>query len=105
MFPFSKDLHRAIGAAPGPAERAGVTLGDVILGINYVPLDRGLVHTAALLAEAISRAGFVKLQVCVGGGSKERGCFWCSILFSGRTVLINMSSDSAFFISFCHVSW
>lgn len=59
-----QELHKPAGTAPGPAECAGVVLGDVILGINYVPLEKGLIHTASLLAEAIKRAGFVKLQVC-----------------------------------------
>lgn len=47
----------------GPAEQAGVAIGDVIHGINYEPLEKGLRHTSALLAKAITLAGFVKLQV------------------------------------------
>lgn len=58
-----QDLQRRQGGSPGPGERAGVSLGDVILGINYEPLERGLVHTSELLAKAITIAGFVKLQV------------------------------------------
>lgn len=58
-----QDLHRLDESRPGPAERAGVAVGDVILGINYLPLEKGLANTASLLAEAIKRTGFVKLQV------------------------------------------
>ncbi|CAN0027867.1 unnamed protein product, partial [Sphacelaria rigidula] len=67
-------LHRPVEDTPGPAERAGVAIGDVILGINYVPLERGLVNTAAQLAEAIACAGFVKLQISrqVKGDSRRR---------------------------------
>lgn len=60
-----QNVHRPVEDTPGPAERAGVAVGDVILGINYVPLEKGLVRTAAQLTEAIACAGFVKLQVCV----------------------------------------
>lgn len=61
--PACQELHKPPGEPPGPAERAGVALGDVVLGINYQPLEKGLVNTSALIAEAIALAGFVKLQV------------------------------------------
>ena len=62
-YPFLQDLRKLAGQPPGAAEQAGVAIGDVIHGINYEPLERGLRHTSALLAKAISLAGFVKLQV------------------------------------------
>lgn len=62
----------------GPAELAGILVGDVILGINYKPLEKGLVHTSSLLAEAIALAGFVKLQVSEGGPVAYLQVeFWC----------------------------
>lgn len=67
-----QELHRPEGGLPGPAERAGVALGDVILGINYEPLERGLVHTADTLANAIKLAGFVKLQVYLPLGLEDK---------------------------------
>lgn len=58
-----QDVRKLAKGCSGPAELAGILVGDVILGINYKPLEKGLVHTSTLLAEAISLAGFVKLQV------------------------------------------
>ncbi|CAM9391924.1 unnamed protein product [Hapterophycus canaliculatus] len=60
---FVEDVRKLPGGCSGPAELAGILVGDVILGINYVPLERGLVHTSTVLAEAIAQAGFVKLQI------------------------------------------
>ena len=61
-----QDVRKLARGCSGPAELAGILVGDVILGINYKPLEKGLVHTSTLLAEAISLAGFVKLQVSEG---------------------------------------
>lgn len=58
-----QDVRKLRGGSSGPAELAGILVGDVILGINYEPLEKGLVHTSTRLAEAIALAGFVKLQV------------------------------------------
>lgn len=58
-----QDVRKLAKGCSGPAELAGILVGDVILGINYKPLEKGLVHTSTVLAEAISLAGFVKLQV------------------------------------------
>lgn len=58
-----QDFRKGPELSAGPAEQAGVAIGDVIHGINYEPLEKGLRHTSALLAKAISLAGFVKLQV------------------------------------------
>lgn len=58
-----QDVRKLPGGSSGPAELAGILVGDVILGINYEPLEKGLVHTSTRLAEAIALAGFVKLQV------------------------------------------
>ncbi|CAM9743661.1 unnamed protein product, partial [Laminaria digitata] len=60
---FVEDLRKPPGQPPGPAEQAGVAIGDVIHGINYEPLEKGLRHTSALLAKAITLVGFVKLQI------------------------------------------
>lgn len=65
-----QDVRKLAKGCSGPAELAGILVGDVILGINYKPLEKGLVHTSALLAEAISLAGFVKLQVSQGGHTR-----------------------------------
>lgn len=58
-----QDVRKLPGGFSGPAELAGILVGDVILGINYKPLEKGLVHTSTRLAEAIALSGFVKLQV------------------------------------------
>eukprot|EP00752_Nemacystus_decipiens_P014145 g12578.t2 len=60
---YVEDVRKLDKGCSGPAELAGILVGDVILGINYKPLEKGLVHTSTLLAEAISLAGFVKLQI------------------------------------------
>ncbi|CAN0313422.1 unnamed protein product, partial [Ectocarpus fasciculatus] len=60
---FVEDVRKLPGGSSGPAELAGILVGDVILGINYEPLEKGLVHTSTRLAEAIALAGFVKLQI------------------------------------------
>ncbi|CAM9504849.1 unnamed protein product [Scytosiphon promiscuus] len=60
---FVEDVRKLPGGCSGPAELAGILVGDVILGINYAPLERGLVHTSTVLADAIAQAGFVKLQI------------------------------------------
>lgn len=69
-FPYRgmcQDVRKLPGGFSGPAELAGILIGDVILGINYKPLEKGLVHTSTLLAEAIALSGFVKLQVSQRG--------------------------------------
>lgn len=67
-----QDVRKLAKGCSGPAELAGILVGDVILGINYKPLEKGLVHTSALLAEATALAGFVKLQVSKRGGDRTR---------------------------------
>lgn len=67
-----QDVRKLAKGCSGPAELAGILVGDVILGINYKPLEKGLVHTSTLLAEAISLAGFVKLQVSEGTRHQTR---------------------------------